>query len=83
MRQGQKLKVICVFSISPSEFYVQNEESQSALEELMADIAAKYPGNIPLKSNPSAGSPCCALYSADGGWYRAVIQSVNGANAKV
>lgn len=75
--------VIPVHELSPTEFYCQKTESQSALEQLMADIAGAYPGNVPNLPNHHRGSMCCAMYSADGCWYRAIIEEDHGTTLKV
>ena len=75
--------VIPVFEISPTKFFCQKVESQSELEALMGEIANTYPGSVPSLSSCQPGSMCCALYSADGSWYRAVLEENLGSTLKV
>ncbi|KAM4715222.1 tudor domain-containing protein 1 [Anableps anableps] len=69
--------------ISPSLFYLLNpmQIDQQKLQEVMMDLAAycsTYQTTLSAgtKSRPSAGAACCAQFSADNNWYRAVILEV-------
>ena len=46
------------------------------LDTLMADLATVCEGHAALASFPEVGQPCAALYSEDGSWYRAVVDSI-------
>uniref|UniRef100_M4A0X7 Tudor domain containing 1 n=1 Tax=Xiphophorus maculatus TaxID=8083 RepID=M4A0X7_XIPMA len=69
--------------ISPSLFYVlgPTQIDQNKLQEVMKEVAAYcsiYQGTLStgMKSRPSAGAACCAQFSGDKNWYRAVILEV-------
>ena len=61
---------------SPSEFYVQSESELDALEEFMEQVSTACEDLSPLE-NLRPGQLCCAKYSEDGAWYRAVITKVD------
>ena len=52
--------------------------ADDVLTILQAELAVLYEGqrNVVLAS-PQVGSACCARFSEDGGWYRAVVASVS------
>ncbi|XP_043958017.1 tudor domain-containing protein 1 [Gambusia affinis] len=69
--------------ISPSLFYVLSptQIDQKKLQEVMMEVAvycSVYQGTLStgMKSTPSAGAACCAQFSGDKNWYRAVILEV-------
>lgn len=57
---------------TPTEFYVQFSESQSAIDELQKQIQAQV-DHMPALENASVGILCAAPYSVDGLWYRYVF----------
>ncbi|XP_054878615.1 tudor domain-containing protein 1 [Poeciliopsis prolifica] len=69
--------------ISPSLFYVlgPTQIDQKKLQEVMMEVAAYcsiYQSTLSpgMKSRPSVGAACCAQFSGDKNWYRAVILDV-------
>jgi len=74
---------MCVFLKSPQEFYCQPIATNAELDELMNEIATKYVKDVPTLANITTGAPCCALYSQDGGWYRAQVVENHGDKVKV
>ena len=65
--------------ISLSDFYIQTASVEPQLTELSNQLVEEYDGNDDgrLKlSDMTVGSLCCARYSADGLWYRAVIEDI-------
>lgn len=75
------------YSVNPGLFWCQLQESTDTLDKLMEGLNAEYgslgPGDRRLKGTPHVGQPCCALYSDDDNWYRAVVTAVNGNMATV
>ena len=45
------------------------------LDELMAKLATDCESRPALDTFPDVGAPCSALYSEDGSWYRAIVDS--------
>ncbi|KAG9267905.1 tudor domain-containing protein 1 isoform X2 [Astyanax mexicanus] len=72
---------------SPSLFYVMNpilEANLQVLQDVMADVA-KYCSSqtVANQSVPLPGSACCAQFSGDKNWYRAVILDTTSTHANV
>ncbi|XP_059180349.1 tudor domain-containing protein 1 [Centropristis striata] len=74
----------CIVAITgPSLFYLlsPNQVDQQKLQEVMMEVAA-YCSNIQASlsstvlSRPAPGAACCAKFSADDKWYRAVVLEV-------
>ncbi|KAM8836922.1 tudor domain-containing protein 1 [Spinachia spinachia] len=76
---------IAAFS-GPSLFYlmVPDQVDQQKLQEVMVELAA-YCCNIQasLSCKPALGAACCAQFSADNNWYRAVVVDVGENEASV
>uniref|UniRef100_A0A1B6D169 Tudor domain-containing protein n=1 Tax=Clastoptera arizonana TaxID=38151 RepID=A0A1B6D169_9HEMI len=73
-----------VYSISPSEFYVQLTSDVENLTALMSDIASSFAtGGGEIIDNPKKGQFCIAKYSEDETWYRGCIETVNTASCDV
>lgn len=73
---GIEEKVLVTNIINPSKFYCQLFKNGPKLESLMQDIGRHYSklgANEELLSSPSPGVPCCAQFSEDGCWYRAMV----------
>ncbi|NXY67292.1 TDRD1 protein, partial [Glareola pratincola] len=69
--------VVCTL-YSPGEFYCQISNSSellalNSLNKSLSEYCQKTPPNI---SKPENGEPCCAFFSDDGNWYRALVQNV-------
>ncbi|KAK5615952.1 hypothetical protein CRENBAI_019591 [Crenichthys baileyi] len=69
--------------INPSLFYLLSptQVDQQKLQEVITDLAAycsTYNATLSagMESRPAAGAACCAQFSADKNWYRAVILEV-------
>ncbi|KAF7655254.1 hypothetical protein LDENG_00058860 [Lucifuga dentata] len=69
---------------SPSLFYLlgPSQVDSSKLQEVMMELAAYCSTNQPSSSSssvlskPAPGAICCAQFSADNNWYRAVVLEV-------
>lgn len=73
---GKEEKVLVTNIISPGKFYCQLFRNGPKLENLMMEVGRHYSKlgpNEDLLSSPSPGDPCCAQFSEDGCWYRAVV----------
>ncbi|KAM9425851.1 tudor domain-containing protein 1 [Pholidichthys leucotaenia] len=69
--------------ISPSHFYLlsSTQVDQRKLQEVMMEIAVYCSKNqntvsAATESKPAPGAACCAQFSADNNWYRAVVLDV-------
>ncbi|KAM6390493.1 tudor domain-containing protein 1 [Pluvialis apricaria] len=74
----QTVDVVVCTLYSPGEFYCQisNNSELLALKLLnksLSEYCQKTPPNI---IKPENGDPCCAFFSDDGNWYRALVQNV-------
>ncbi|NXQ38768.1 TDR15 protein, partial [Catharus fuscescens] len=68
-----------VYVVNPSDFWIQTCRYQNEFQTLMKNIACTYShcrdDEMVLK-NPEPGFLCCALYSKDGCYYRAIVAKV-------
>ncbi|NXA17613.1 TDRD1 protein, partial [Ibidorhyncha struthersii] len=74
----QTVDVVVCTLYNPGEFYCQisNNSELLALKLLnksLSEYCQKTPPNI---IKPENGDPCCAFFSDDGNWYRALVQNV-------
>ncbi|NXJ02847.1 TDRD1 protein, partial [Psophia crepitans] len=74
----QTVDVVVCTLYNPGEFYCQisNNSELLALELLnksLSEYCQKTPPNV---FKPENGEPCCAFFSDDGNWYRALVQNV-------
>ena len=78
LNPGEKEEVYVVHIESPLEFYVQLSRTYLELTQLMANISEVYSGlaDDVRPEDLAVGAPLCALFSGDGLWYRAVVESV-------
>ncbi|XP_042312715.1 tudor domain-containing protein 1 isoform X2 [Sceloporus undulatus] len=74
--------MVCVL-YNPSEFYCQllNSHDLIALEELNLSLAEYCQKTAPNVSKVTKGDLCCAYFSDDGRWYRALVK--NAASVEV
>ncbi|NXN89836.1 TDRD1 protein, partial [Bombycilla garrulus] len=75
---NQTLSVIVCTLYNPGEFYCQISNSHellalNSLNKSLSEYCQKTPPDI---FEPENGELCCAFYSEDGNWYRAMVQSV-------
>ncbi|KAL9980435.1 hypothetical protein ACROYT_G009026 [Oculina patagonica] len=86
VKVGVEEKVLVTNIINPSKFYCQLFKNGPKLESLMQDVARHYSklgANEELLSAPSSGDPCCAQFSEDGCWYRAVVINTSSRGVSV
>ncbi|XP_042364583.1 tudor domain-containing protein 1 [Plectropomus leopardus] len=76
----------CIAAVSsPSLFYLlgPTQIDQQKLQEVMIELAAYCSSNIQASlssavlSRPAPGAACCAKFSVDNNWYRAVVLEVS------
>ncbi|XP_061564122.1 tudor domain-containing protein 1 [Cololabis saira] len=71
-----------VAAISPSLYYLLHPTQEpEKVEKVMTELAAhcsNYQGTLctTIKNRPAPGAACCAQFSADNNWYRAVVLEV-------
>ncbi|NXX86387.1 TDRD1 protein, partial [Urocolius indicus] len=75
----QTVDVIVCALYSPAEFYchVANNRELLALSTLNKSLSEYCQQTPPNVSKPRKGEPCCAFFSGDGNWYRALVRNVN------
>lgn len=69
------------YVLNPSNFWVRTNEHQSEFEDLMKNINKFYDlceNDDLILRNPESGLFCCARYSKDRCFYRAVVTEING-----
>ncbi|KFP86188.1 Tudor domain-containing protein 1, partial [Acanthisitta chloris] len=74
----QTVNVIVSAVYTPGEFYCQISDTQellalTSLNKSLSEYCQKTPPDV---FEPANGEPCCAFFSGDGTWYRAVVRSV-------
>ncbi|KFW68477.1 Tudor domain-containing protein 1, partial [Pygoscelis adeliae] len=74
----QTVDVVVCTLYNPGEFYCQisnNSEllALNLLNKSLSEYCQKTPPNV---FKPENGEPCCAFFSDDGNWYRALVQNV-------
>ncbi|XP_010124741.1 PREDICTED: tudor domain-containing protein 15-like, partial [Chlamydotis macqueenii] len=75
-----------VYVRNPSDFWIQTYEYQNEFQVLMKNIADAYnrcEADEMVLKNPEPGMLCCALYSKDVHYYRAVVIEVLHVNITV
>ncbi|NXG07303.1 TDRD1 protein, partial [Sakesphorus luctuosus] len=75
---AQTVSVIVCTVYAPGEFYCQisnNHEllALNSLNKSMSEYCRKTPPDV---FEPKNGQPCCAFFSDDGNWYRAVVRNI-------
>ncbi|NXW15030.1 TDRD1 protein, partial [Circaetus pectoralis] len=74
----QTVDVVVCTLYNPGEFYCQisnNSEllALNLLNKSLSEYCQKTPPNV---FKPENGEPCCAFFSGDGNWYRALVQNI-------
>ncbi|XP_010142236.1 PREDICTED: tudor domain-containing protein 1, partial [Buceros rhinoceros silvestris] len=74
---NQTVDVIVCTVYSPGEFYCQisNNSDLLSLNLLNKSLSEKCEKTPPNTFKPESGEPCCALFSGDGNWYRALVKN--------
>ncbi|XP_025025808.1 tudor domain-containing protein 15 [Python bivittatus] len=89
-RAEMKIDSVCVafavYVLNPSNFWVQTNDLLDEFEALMKKVADVYDRNEVndnILENPEPGRLCCARYSKDMHFYRAVVRQVVDNNIDV
>uniref|UniRef100_A0A8C6ZUL4 Tudor domain containing 1 n=1 Tax=Nothoprocta perdicaria TaxID=30464 RepID=A0A8C6ZUL4_NOTPE len=78
----QTVDVIVCTLYNPGEFYCQiSNDKLLALNSLNKSLSEYCQKTPPSVFKPKNGEPCCAFFSADGNWYRALVQNVTSDGA--
>ena len=84
--KDSKEHVYVTFFKSPENFFCQLVKTSTHLDELMDKLEEFYrplgDGEECL-TNPQVGDPCCAMFTEDDGWYRAVITKISGKTVEI
>ncbi|XP_062987641.1 tudor domain-containing protein 1 [Elgaria multicarinata webbii] len=74
--------MVCVL-YNPSKFYCQllNNDDLNALRELNMSLAEFCQITTPSISKVTKGELCCAYFSGDGRWYRALVKDATSSEA--
>ncbi|NXN18740.1 TDR15 protein, partial [Indicator maculatus] len=86
MRVNSCYTAYVVHVINPSDFFIQTCEYQNEFQALMKSIADTYTqceADEMILKNPKPGFLCCARYSKDRCYYRAVVIEVLHVNVTV
>ncbi|XP_048360843.1 tudor domain-containing protein 1 [Sphaerodactylus townsendi] len=72
----QVVNVMVCMLYSPREFYCQilNNHDLKVLKELNVSLEEYCQKTAPSVSKIAKGEPCCAYFSGDGRWYRALME---------
>ncbi|XP_026293854.2 maternal protein tudor [Frankliniella occidentalis] len=74
---GSKLKVVVSYIKSVECFYVQLSSRSKELENVMSWVAEHCKGSARLDYEAQPGTACCALYTGDDTWYRAMVMATD------
>ncbi|KAE8589413.1 hypothetical protein XENTR_v10017554 [Xenopus tropicalis] len=82
---GRAVDVSVCMLYSPGEFFCQlcNEKDAKSLTELNRSLGQHCQKGSATQYNPKAGKICCAFFSGDGNWYRAMVMGVEQKGTKV
>ncbi|XP_077008324.1 tudor domain-containing protein 15 isoform X2 [Tamandua tetradactyla] len=81
MEIGAAYVAFVVYVLNPSNFWVRTNDHQNEFQDIMKNINKFYDlceNNELILRNPVPGLFCCARYSKDRHFYRAVITEING-----
>ncbi|XP_017551496.1 tudor domain-containing protein 1 isoform X1 [Pygocentrus nattereri] len=76
---GQEVVLVVSVLENPGEFYCYNYKAEDM--QTLAELSSELKTHCDTEKGPFSpvvGEPCCALFSGDGSWYRAMVQSVEG-----
>ncbi|NXS08730.1 TDR15 protein, partial [Neodrepanis coruscans] len=86
LQMNSSYEAFVVHVINPSDFWIQTYRYQDEFQALMENIAQAYTqcgADEMVLKKPEPGLLCCARYSRDGYYYRAVITKVLSVNITV
>ncbi|KAM4636974.1 tudor domain-containing protein 1 [Discoglossus pictus] len=76
---GHSVEVMVCMLYSPGEFYCQlcSETDLTSLNEMNTALGKHCLQDPTIKYIPKKGGVCCAFFSGDGNWYRAMVADIN------
>uniref|UniRef100_A0A8C8RMJ8 Tudor domain containing 1 n=1 Tax=Pelusios castaneus TaxID=367368 RepID=A0A8C8RMJ8_9SAUR len=79
----QKINVMLCMVKNPGDFFchILKDDDLLALNVLNKSLAEYCQQTSTRVLKPSKGDPCCAFFSGDGNWYRALVKEVSSAGA--
>ncbi|KAK7099992.1 fap1 adhesin-like [Littorina saxatilis] len=81
---GSADAIITHLDTQTGTFWVQLASSESQLQQLASQLQSTYGSGGPaLRGSAAEAMACCAKFSADGCWYRSIVQSIMGPKVKV
>ncbi|XP_047409462.1 tudor domain-containing protein 1 isoform X5 [Sciurus carolinensis] len=74
----QTVDVVVCMMYNPGEFYchVLKEDALKKLNDLNKSLAEYCQQKLPNGFKAEIGQPCCAFFTGDGNWYRALVKEI-------
>uniref|UniRef100_A0A4X2M4V8 Tudor domain-containing protein 1 n=1 Tax=Vombatus ursinus TaxID=29139 RepID=A0A4X2M4V8_VOMUR len=75
---NETVNVMVCMLYNPGEFYchILKEGALSGLSEVNRSLAEYCQQKMPNDFKPEIGEPCCAYFTGDGNWYRALVKEI-------
>ncbi|XP_076007844.1 tudor domain-containing protein 1 [Genypterus blacodes] len=75
---GQTVALLASVLENPGDFYccINNPTDLQQLRDLGAELKQHCEADAP-SFTPKVGEPCCAMFPADGAWYRAMVKGLH------
>ncbi|XP_031811741.1 tudor domain-containing protein 1 isoform X3 [Sarcophilus harrisii] len=75
---NETVNVMVCMLYNPGEFYchILKEDALSGLNEVNRSLAEYCQQKMPNEFKPEIGEPCCAYFTGDGNWYRALVKEI-------
>ncbi|KAL7990597.1 hypothetical protein Chor_014027 [Crotalus horridus] len=83
---GDTLSALVLDVVDPGLFYVVPKEMKvdsQKLHKLMTELADYCCAQNDCTFQPKIGEPCCARFSGDDKWYRAIVLGINESEIKI
>ncbi|XP_074089737.1 tudor domain-containing protein 1 isoform X6 [Macrotis lagotis] len=75
---NETVNVMVCMLYNPGEFYchILKEDALNGLNEVNRSLAEYCQQKMPNDFKPEIGEPCCAYFTGDGNWYRALVKEI-------
>ncbi|XP_056659734.1 tudor domain-containing protein 1 isoform X5 [Monodelphis domestica] len=75
---NETVNVVVCMLYNPGEFYchILKEDALSGLNEVNRSLAEYCQQKMTNDFKPEIGEPCCAYFTDDGNWYRALVKEI-------